>query len=371
MWNVMDRRLWRHFDFALLLATLITVGYGIVMINSATLSWQAGQSSPWQNLVVRQTVYGVLGLVALTVAAVVDYRFWGGVGWVAYAGTLALLALVLAVGQVFGGARGWFNLGLLPVQPAELAKVLMILALARYMSQHDMRQMRHVLVSLAMVALPAGLIYLQPDLGTALILVVLWAGLTFVAGARLWHLGLLALTAILAVPVLLSELQDYMRQRIVVFFDPNRDPLGAGYNQNQALIAVGSGGWLGQGYGSGTQSQLQFLRVRHTDYIFSVIAEELGFIGAVLLGLLLVFIIFRILRAAGLSRDDFGRLLACGVAFVIFVQAAVNIAVNVGLAPVTGLTLPFVSYGGSSLITLLLGIGLVESVVMRQKKLEF
>ncbi len=341
------------------------------MINSATLSWQTGEVAWWDNLVIRQAVYALFGLVLLVAAAMADYRFWGTIGRVVYVGTVALLALVLAMGQVFGGARGWFNLGVLPAQPSELAKVLLILVLARYMSEHDMRQLRHVLITLGMVAVPAGLIYLQPDLGTALLLVALWTGMVFVAGAHLWHLGLLALSAILAIPVILAQLQDYMRERIILFFDPSRDPLGAGYNQTQALIAVGSGGWLGQGYGSGTQSQLQFLRVRHTDYIFSVIAEELGFVGAVLLGLLLLVIIFRILRAASLARDDFGRLLACGVALIVFIQAAVNIAVNVGLTPVTGLTLPFVSYGGSSLVTLLLGIGLVESVVMRQKKLEF
>jgi rod shape determining protein RodA len=367
----MELKLWRRFDWVLLAVVLAILGYGIAMIASATLGTATHSGNWWDDLVVRQVIYAAAGLGLMLITAAISYQVWGSTGRVLYVFTLGMLALVLATGEVFGGARSSFDLGVFPIQPSELAKVVIIVALARYMSGHDMRQLRHVLVSLVVVGLPAGLIYFQPDLGTALILGVLWIGMAYLAGVRLWHLGLIGLGGALALPVVLQYLQGYMRDRIVLFLDPSRDPLGAGYNLNQALIAIGSGGWLGRGWGSGTQSQLHFLRVRHTDYIFSVVGEELGFVGAILLFALFILIVFRILRDADLARDGFGRLIAGGVATVIFCESTVNIGVNLGLLPTTGLTLPFISYGGSSLVPLLIGIGLVESVAMRQKRMEF
>jgi rod shape determining protein RodA len=367
----MERKFWRRFDWVLLAAVVAILGYGIAVIASATLGTVTHSGTWWDDVMVRQAIYAAVGLGLMLLVAAIPYRVWGSVGRVLYVGTLGVLALVLVTGKVFGGARSSFDLGVFPVQPSELAKVLIILALAKYMSDHDMRQLRHVLVSLLVVAVPAGLIYFQPDLGTVLVLGAVWIGMAYLAGVRLWHLGLIGLGGALALPVVLQSLAGYMRDRIVLFLDPGRDPLGAGYNLNQALIAIGSGGWMGRGWGSGTQSQLHFLRVRHTDYIFSVIGEELGFFGAIVLFVLLIVIVFRILRGADLARDDFGRLIASGVAIVISFQSFVNIGVNLGLLPTTGLTLPFVSYGGSSLVPLLISIGLVQSVVMRQKRMEF
>jgi rod shape determining protein RodA len=191
------------------------------------------------------------------------------------------------------------------------------------------------------------------------------------AGMRLAHLSVLGVVGILATPLVWMTMRDYMRQRLITFFVPMHDPLGSAYNINQARIAVGSGGWLGRGFAHGSQSQLHFLRVRHTDFTFSVLGEELGFVGTLLLIILLVIVLWRITRAAGMARDTFGYLIACGVAATLSFQAVASIAMNLGLLPTTGIPLPFISYGGSSLITFLIAEGLVQSVVMRYKKIEF
>jgi rod shape determining protein RodA len=199
---------------------------------------------------------------------------------------------------------------------------------------------------------------------------VAWGVMVVMAGMRPLHIGVLGGTLLVSLPLVWMNLQAYQRERILLFLDPGRDEF-AQYNIDQALIALGSGGWLGQGFGSGIQTQGRFLKVRHTDFIFSVVGEEMGMIGAALLMVLILVVIFRALRAAKLARDAFGRLIAVGVATTIAFQAIINIGMNLGVSPVTGVPLPFVSYGRSSLITLLIGIGLVESVVMRHRKLEF
>jgi rod shape determining protein RodA len=214
------------------------------------------------------------------------------------------------------------------------------------------------------------MIYLQPDLGTALTLIAIWVAMTWMAGIRFRHLLILVAGGVAALPLIWLNLEDYMRDRLLLFINPTGDP-DSYFNVYQSLVSIGSGGWTGKGLTHGTQSQLHFLRVRHTDFIFAVTAEELGLLGAVAMLGLIFFVLWRMLQVAGRSRDTFGRLIAAGVAAVILFQSAVNIGMNLGLMPVTGIPLPFVSYGGSSLLTLMLGIGLVESVAMRHKKLEF
>jgi rod shape determining protein RodA len=214
------------------------------------------------------------------------------------------------------------------------------------------------------------LIYLQPDLGTALTLIAIWVAMIWMARIRLRHFLVLVAGALLLLPMAWFVLEDYMRQRLTLFINPASDP-DAYFNVHQSLVSIGSGGWTGKGLTHGTQSQLHFLRVRHTDFVFAVTAEELGFLGAVVMIALVFFVLWRILRIAGRAQDTFGRLLAAGVAGLVFFQAVVNIGMNLGLMPVTGIPLPFVSYGGSSYITLMLGLGLVESVAMRHGKLEF
>jgi rod shape determining protein RodA len=249
---------------------------------------------------------------------------------------------------------------------------LIIVVLAKFLAdrEEEAGRLSTIVTSLGIVGIPMLLIYLQPDLGTALSLGAIWVAMIWMARIRLRYLLALAAAGLAALPVLWLSMEDYMRQRILLFINPGNDP-DSYFNVHQALVSIGSGGWTGKGLTKGTQSQLHFLRVRHTDFIFAVTAEELGFLGALLLMVLLVFLLWRMLRIAEQARDTFGRLIAAGVVGLIFFQSVVNIGMNLGLMPVTGIPLPFVSYGGSSFMTLMLGVGLVESVAMRHKKLEF
>jgi rod shape determining protein RodA len=249
--------------------------------------------------------------------------------------------------------------------------MVVILALANFFDRNieSHRNWGWLLKSLFIAVGIAGLIFIQPNLSNVIVVMVLWAAMAWVAGLDLKQLGILLLVIVLLGAVAYSFfLQPYQRDRITTFiFPPSNSSYGATYNVLQALAALGSGGWVGEGYGHGSQTQLRFMKVRHNDFIFSVIGEELGFIGAIFVLLLLAFIIYRCLRAARMARDPFGSMIAYGVAILIFFQAVVNIAVNLNLIPVTGIPLPFISYGGSGLISLMLGIGLVESVVIRHK----
>jgi rod shape determining protein RodA len=283
---------------------------------------------------------------------------------------LGLLGIIFVIGQVSGGSQRWLGAGM--VQPSELAKILVIVVLANYLAERQDRMERFstVLGSLFIVAVPMFLIYLQPDLGTALTLVAIWVAMVWMAGIRFRHLLFLVGLGVAALPLAWFSMEEYMRQRILLFINPAADP-DSYFNVHQALVSIGSGGWTGKGLTHGTQSQLHFLRVRHTDFIFAVTAEELGLLGAAAMIFLIGFILWRMLRVAERSRDTAGRLLAAGVAGLILFQSIVNVGMNLGLMPVTGIPLPFVSYGGSSFLTLMLGVGLVESVAMRRKKLEF
>jgi rod shape determining protein RodA len=361
----MDRKIWRNFDFVLLAATVLLIAFGIAMIHSATLD-----TPDLQDLSRRQAIWALVGLVLLLLVAAIDYRFLENLQKPLYVLIIASLLLVLLVGQTTYGAQRWLSGA--SFQPSELAKVLIIVTLAQFLAQRekDIGRFRYILISIIYVAVPMALIYLQPHLGTVIVLAVVWLIMVLMAGMRLLHLGILGFVGVLATPLLWVSLEDYMRERLLLFINPAQDP-SARYNIDQALISIGSGGWLGKGYASGSQSQLHFLRVRHTDFIFSVIGEEMGFLGALVLFALIGVILWRILRAASLARDSFGRLIACGVAALIFFQSLVNVGMNLGLLPVIGIPLPFISSGGSSLITLLLAEGLVQSVVMRHRKIEF
>ena len=361
----MTRRLWRSFDWILLAAVILLLVYGIAMISSATRGTQ-DLADYWR----RQALFAGSGLIILLVVAAFDYRFYENLHRPLYILTIVLLIVVFVVGGITQGVQRW--IGARTIQPSELAKIVVIIGLAKLLADRDgeMGQLRHVLLSLGYILIPVILIYLQPDLSTALMLGLIWLAMVLMAGVRVLHLGVLALAGVLASPVVWLTLQDYMRQRILLFIDPQANP-DAYYNVQQALISIGSGGWLGKGFGNGTQSQLHFLRVRHTDFIFSVIGEELGLLGAIVLFALFTILLWRILRVAAIAQDPFGRLICVGVAIIIFLQTAVNIGVNLGVLPVTGLPLPFVSYGGSSLWTFLISLGLVESVAMRHKKLDF
>ncbi|MDX1522310.1 MAG: FtsW/RodA/SpoVE family cell cycle protein, partial [Anaerolineae bacterium] len=246
------------------------------------------------------------------------------------------------------------------------------IATAKILADRDgrMNKLPNLLLSLVIIIPPLLLIYLQPDLGTTVIMAVVWLVMALMGGIHFFHIGLLAVGALAISPIVWVTMAEYQRERVLLFLDPQSDP-DAYYNIQQALISIGSGGTLGQGFGEGTQNQLHFLRVRHTDFIFSVIGEELGLLGSLLLFGIILLLILRVMRAADLTGDPFGRLICVGVATLIFFQSFVNLGVNVGILPVTGTPLPFVSYGGSSLFAFLIAIGLVQSVLMRRKSLDF
>lgn len=362
--------LWRQFDFLLFAAALLLTLFGILMIRSATLG------AVDTELIARvpdQIRFAALGFMLLLGLAALDYRLLGGIHNWLYLLMIALLILVTIFGvEGDGGAKSWLNLGI-RIQPSEIAKLLIIITLAVYLSHNyeKLGQVSTVIRSAIHIGIPAMLIFIQPDLGMTIVFAVIWITMVWGAGLRLKHIGIgllvMAIAAPIAVPVAWSQMQGYQRQRILSFVTPESDR-DAYYNILQARISIGSGGVVGKGYAQGPQNTGRFLRVRHTDFIFSVIAEEFGFVGGAVTIVLLGVVIFRILRGARRAADPLGALICYGVASFIFFQTFVSIGMNLSLMPVTGLTLPFISSGGTSLLVTLLGIGLAESVIMRGRK---
>ncbi|MBP1692390.1 MAG: mrdB [Chloroflexi bacterium] len=362
---------WRHFDFWLLGAVVLLVIIGITMIRSAV----AGNIElATLNLVQRQLIFALIGFVIILGATAIDYHLWASLSRTLYIGAVALLAILFIVGAAFYGSARWFDTGIILIQPSEIAKVVLILVLADYFSRNIERigDLRTILRSFLTTMGITIWILLQPNLSTSIVLLVIWFAMLFASGLS-WKHMLAFGTALIIIPIAAFPfLVDYQKRRILNFLFP--DPTasyGETYNIQQALIAIGSGGWFGQGYGHGTQVQLRFLKVRWSDFIFSSMAQEFGFVGVVIVLALFIFIIIRILRAARASRDTYGALICYGVATMLAFQAIVNAGVNLNLMPATGLTFPFISYGGSSLLSALLGIGLAESVIVRHKALEF
>jgi rod shape determining protein RodA len=369
---------WRHFDFWLLGAIVLATAFGTTMIRSAI----AG-NEVLEPLINRQIYFALVGLAVIFIVAVIDYRYWISLYVPMYIVMgILLFALFLSAQAVFGAAR-WFSVGVLFLQPTEFAKVVIILILARYFekSQERPRDLRWIVFSLLWVWGLAIWILLQPNLSNIVVIMVIWFVLTWLNGLELKHLiffgtagfvGFATIVGLTFFNIRIPFLQEYQQQRIANFILPEQDAtFGATYNVQQALIAIGSGGLFGKGYGQGTQTQLRFLKVRHTDFIFSAVSEEFGMVGGMVVILILAFIIWRCLRAAHRARDVSGTVIAYGVATLIFFQGAVNIGVNMNIVPVSGLPLPFISYGGSGLTSLMLGIGLVESVALRHKSLDF
>lgn len=355
----------RTIDWWLYILPVILVGIGIAVI--ASLTFGTSRIS----LAVNQSVYAVLGIVLMVIFSRVDYRAWRSLASGLYAAVIVLLGAVPLVGSTILGAKRWLSLGAFQLQPSELAKLVLIMLLARFFVDRDELRLADYGRLIVLVGLPVGLVMLQPDLGTAMILLITSFCLFFAGGvSRRVLAGVVAAGLVLA-PVAWQFLAGYQRQRILTFLNPSADPYGAGYNVLQALIAVGSGGLFGQGLGQGSQSQLQFLPVAQTDFIFSGIAEATGLLGSLLLIALLVFLIFRVIRVAQYSKDRFGYLLAIGFAVLILSQMTINIGMNLSLAPVTGIPLPFVSHGGTALVIDFIGIGIMQSIYRRHKKISF
>jgi rod shape determining protein RodA len=371
-------KIWRHFDFALLGGVVLLIILGIAMIRSTTLT---SIDPSIQQSTSRQIIYAVVGIGILIVVAAIDYRLWSSLSGGIYVVLIVLLIVVKLIGLTTFGATRWIDFGFARLQPSELGKFLIALTLASTIASHteEMGSLRFVIRTMIHVGVPIVLIFIEPDLSTCIMYVVIWLVIMWAAGLRWQHIAIFGSATVALLPVgflaiLATPSLSYQADRIIHFLAPDTTSAAyqdSVYNVQQALISIGSGGWFGQGYGHGSQVQLRFLKVRQTDFIFSAISNEFGFIGAIVVILLVAFIVYRIFRAGQMARDTFGSLLCYGVGSIILYQAFFNIGMNMKLLPVTGLPLPFVSYGGSSLWTFIFGIGLVESVILRHKQIEF
>ncbi len=369
---MIDSRTIRRFDFLLFLLAAVLVVYGALLIYSASLNAYPHLTA--NHPVVKQIVFALLGVGAMALVAWLDYRMFGQMAPLLYCLAIMMLVGVLGVGNSAYGSTRWFSIAGQQIQASEIAKVLVIITLARYLAdrQDQMNDVRVFLISLAMTAVPAALVLVEPDMGTAMVFGAIWVGMVLMAGAPPRFVLVLLGLMVSFIPFgALAVMGDYQRERFTSWIDPNSDPLGSGFNILQSEIGIGSGGIFGKGLTHGTQTQLDFLQTSTTDYIFSVLGEELGLFGAIILFALFIALLFRGIRTATIAQDQFGRLLATGVVIMILFQVFINVAVNIRLVPVTGIPLPFVSQGGSSLIMMFAALGLLEGIVLRHKKIEF
>ena len=360
-----DRRLLVHFDWLLFALVFTLVGVGIMGVCSATFEGNA-RFSP---LAIRQISWAGVGLLAMLIAFAIDYRELERLGYLFYGITIVLLLLVPLVGSFGGGARRWINLGAFSLQPSELAKISSLLVLAQYFHLVTPPQgyhLRDLVYPGVLVAIPTGLVLAEPNLGTATIIGLVAMTLIFVAGIRVSSLAGLGVAAGGLLPLLWYHMKPYQKQRILSFLHPDTDPLGTGYHMIQSKITIGSGKLWGKGFLQGTQSRLDFLPEKHTDFIFAVLAEEWGFIGVCVLFALYSALLARLLVVAGKARDRFGSFVALGGAAIIFWQVLINVGMNIGILPVVGVPLPLLSYGGSSLLTVMLAMGLALNVSTRR-----
>jgi rod shape determining protein RodA len=359
-----EQRLYHHIDWALLISIVALCALGVAMVFSTTSDPTRGNS----HLYVTQIYAIVLGVGALILTLTMDYRTLTDKSHFIYLGLLAVLLYVLFLGTVQMGARRWIPLGGFNLQPSEFAKIGVALVLAKYFGEtRGAPSWADLAIAGGLTCLPLALIAKEPDLGTAVTLIPVFIAVAYLAGMRMRILGYMALSLVLIAPVAWKfALKDYQKSRISTFIDPSQDAKGAGYQQIQARITVGSGGLSGKGYRQGTQGQLRFLPVAHNDFIFSVLAEEQGFAGVLVALGLYLFVILRSLEAARLAKDRLGSYLVLGVLASFTFQVIYNVTMSAGLAPVKGLTLPLMSYGGSSMIATLAGFGLVLNVRMRR-----
>lgn len=319
----------------------------------------------------RQILFALTGFIIYIGVSVLDYRLLKQISIGLYVGLLGLLSLVFVSGAVTRGTVRWLEFGSGQFQPSEFSKIALILILASLLRRHigSRLSLRVFLISLVLTALPVILVYFQPDLGTAIVLLVIWLGIIVVAGLKPLYLFLMAFLGLGALVPLWSVLKDYQQKRIVSFLNPALDPLGSGYNVLQAKIAVGSGQFLGRGFGRGPQSHLQFLPEHYTDFIFAALSEEWGLIGSVALLLFFAILLGRLLVTAHNACDGFGALIVVGVFSFLLSQVFINVGMNLAIMPITGIPLPLVSYGGSSLWVTMAALGLAQSVAIRSKKL--
>jgi rod shape determining protein RodA len=364
---------WRSFDLQLATYAGLLVAIGLVM--AYTNSVENG-STPLEagTTFTRGLMWAGIAGVVFVFATAFDYRWLKTLSWPVYLLQLGLLVVTLAIGDGIGNSARWITLGPLTFQFSELAKVLMIIVLANYLASrhHRLDSLRTVLGACVLVAPPWVLVMLQPDLGTSLVFVGILAGMLWMSGASMKWLAALAGAVIAMVPIAWTYiLRDYQKERLTSFLNPTPDISDSGYQLYQSQIAVGSGGWFGRGLTNGTQAQGDFLPVQTTDFVFSVLAEELGFFGAMVLFVLFALLLWRVIVAAWRSRDPFGTLFASGIASMVLFQLFVNVGMVMGIMPITGIPLPFVTHGGASLVSIAIGLGVLQSINIRQTRAEW
>ncbi|MDO8682161.1 MAG: rod shape-determining protein RodA [Armatimonadota bacterium] len=367
---MMDRRNLKHYDLTLVACALAIVAYSLLMIYSASKGGDAGTMR-----VARQIVWAVMGITIMLLISTIDHNAYPRIAGRIYAVNLTLLLAVLLVGKSAKGAQRWLGFGPFSIQPSELAKIALIICLAAFLvSRRDqIRDFPTVVKSFLYMAVPTLLIFKQPDLGTALVLLAIWFGMLYFAGARLRHLAVFVLAGALLFTAMWSfgVLKDYQKKRLVTFINPDVDPKASGYHITQSRIAIGSGKLLGKGYMHGTQSQLRFIPEQHTDFIFTVVGEELGFMGGALLLMLYLGLLYRAAVIMMSAEDPVGRLISGGILSMFLFQTVVNLGMTMGIMPVTGVPLPMFSYGGSSLLACLSAIGILAGIYTRRHKISF
>jgi rod shape-determining protein RodA len=354
----------RDVRWLLILLVAAIAGVGATTLYSAA----GGSMEPWA---IRHLLRFGVAVVVLLVIAVTDLRLWWRAAYTLYAVGLALLIVVEIAGTIGMGAQRWIDLGIISLQPSEVMKIVLVLALARYFHGCDLAAVRRplmLIVPVLMVLVPVALVLVQPDLGTATMLFLSGSAVFFAAGVPLWMFGVVGLIGAAALPVGWGFLHDYQRQRVFTFLDPESDPLGSGYHILQSKIALGSGGVFGKGFLQGTQGHLNFLPEKQTDFIFTMFAEEFGLVGSLMLLLLFVVVLGYCFAIALASRNQFGRLLAFGVTTTFFLYLFINMAMVMGLIPVVGVPLPLVSYGGTAVLSLMVGFGLVMCVYINRQR---
>ncbi|MDP9246272.1 MAG: rod shape-determining protein RodA [Chloroflexota bacterium] len=364
-----DKPTFRRLDLVdpyLLVATLLLMAYGLVITYSTSFE-DAAAGDPMQFLL-RGAIFTALGIAMMVAVAYFDYAWFGTFAPLLYLLTLGLLVLVLVIGHNILGGQRWITIAGQKFQVSEFAKVLMIVVLAKYFADRHLRMGSPLVLGGALILLgPAfPLVYRQPDLGTSLVFVGIFFGMAYLAGARPWQLASLVAVGIAAFPLIWGFLQGYQRSRLTAFLDPYADPQGAGWNIIQSLIAIGSGQATGKGLTAGTQSPLGYLPIAESDFVFAGLAEDLGFLGAVILFALYVLLLVATLRIGFRSRDPFGTFIAAGVFSMLAFQLVVNVGMAMSLMPVTGIPLPFISHGGSSLLSVCMALGMLQSISMRR-----
>ena len=353
----LGRKFWNiHWLFIFLLSAIAAIGVGML--------FSAGNASlePWAS---RHIVRFTLGIVILIGVAMIDVRFWLRWAYVFYFLALGLLAAVEVTGYIGMGAQRWISLGFFNVQPSEVMKIALVLALSRYFhgsGPEDVSRISHLIVPVLMVCLPVGLVLRQPDLGTAVMLMMVSGAILFLAGVRLWMFAAVGAVVLAVIPVAWGFLHDYQQLRVLTFLNPESDPLGSGYHIIQSKIALGSGGVFGKGFLLGSQSHLNFLPEKQTDFVFTMLAEEFGMVGGLILLALYALVIVYGFAMALRARSQFGRLVGMGVTTTFFLYVFINIAMVMGLIPVVGVPLPLISYGGTAMLTVLFGFGLLMSI---------